>query len=191
MAIGVGEKSSCVVRGIGKNVIVAIAMAMNDDYRVAELLNAAVKLYNNHQARRIPTSLLHCAKCLRYSTRHRVMAKKKYKEKVKTVVVQPTDEQVRRVLIENTPMKEEMESWMGCKMFTLSCLTLHATVEDLIKYTQQLQLECVPEWFADNRQMRDFMHCYLGDIEQLLKMVLDLKLVRPYRLETSDNMNYV
>ena len=34
------------------------------------------------------------------------MAKKKYKEKVKTVVVQPTDEQVRRVLIENTPMKE-------------------------------------------------------------------------------------
>lgn len=111
------------------------------------------------------------------------MAKKKYKEKIKTVVVQPTDEQVRRVLIENTPMKEEMESWMGCKMFTLSCLTLHATLDDLIKYTQQLQLECVPEWFADNRQMRDFMHCYLGDIEQLLKMVRDLKLVRPHEDE--------
>jgi len=117
------------------------------------------------------------------------MAKKKYKEKVKTVVVQPTDEQVRRVLIENTPMKEEMESWMGCKMFTLSCLTLHATVEDLIKYTQQLQLECVPEWFADNRQMRDFMHCYLGDIEQLLKMVLDLKLVRPHEDEEETPSN--
>lgn len=51
LAIGVGEKSSCVVRGIGKNVIVAIAMAMNDDYRVAELLNAAVKLYNDHKAK--------------------------------------------------------------------------------------------------------------------------------------------
>ena len=51
LAIGVGDKSSCVVRGIGKNVIVAIAMAMNDDYRVAELLNAAVKLYNDHKAK--------------------------------------------------------------------------------------------------------------------------------------------
>ncbi len=117
------------------------------------------------------------------------MAKKKYKEKVKTVVVQPTDEQVRRVLIENTPMKEEMESWMGCKMFTLSCLTLHATLDDLIKWTGQLQTECVPEWFADNRQMRDFMHCYLGDIEQLLKMVRDLKLVRPYEDEEETPSN--
>ena len=80
-------------------------------------------------------------------------------------------------------MKEEMESWMGCKMFTLSCLTLHATLDNLIKWTGQLQTECVPEWFADNRQMRDFMHCYLGDIEQLLKMVRDLKLVRPHEDE--------
>lgn len=51
LAIGAGDRSSCVVRGVGKNVIVAIAMAMNDDYRVAELLNAAVKFYNNHQAK--------------------------------------------------------------------------------------------------------------------------------------------
>lgn len=105
---------------------------------------------------------------------------KKFKEKVKTVYVRPTDEQVQRALIESTPMKEEMESWMGCKMFTLSCLTLHATVEDLIAYTKTLQQECVPEWFSDpsHRSLRDFLTCYLGDVEQLLKMVCDLKLVR-------------
>lgn len=51
LALGAGGKLSCVVQGTGKNVIAAIAMAMDDDYRVAELLNAAVKLYNNHKAK--------------------------------------------------------------------------------------------------------------------------------------------
>lgn len=106
------------------------------------------------------------------------MAKKKYKEKIKTVYVSPTDEQVKRALIETTPMKEEMESWMGCKAFTLSCLTLHATVEELIEYTKQLSMECVPVWFEGNKDLCSFMQCYLTDVEALLKMVMDLKLVR-------------
>ena len=48
---------------------------------------------------------------------------------------------------------------------------------------ESLNSRPVPEWFADNRQMRDFMPCSLGDIEQLLKMVRDLKLVRPHEDE--------
>ena len=108
------------------------------------------------------------------------MAKKKYKKKVKTVYVKPTDEQVQRAIIETTPMKEEMESWMGCKMFTLSCLTLHATVEDLMKYTKQLQMECVPVWFEGNKDLSSFMDAYLSDVYQLLKMVNDLKMVRKH-----------
>ena len=111
------------------------------------------------------------------------MAKKKYKEKVKTVYVKPTDEQVQRAIIETTPMKEEMESWMGCKAFTLSCLTLHATVEDLMKYTKQLQMECVPVWFEGNKDLSSFMDAYLSDVHQLLKMVHDLKLVRKHEEE--------
>lgn len=103
---------------------------------------------------------------------------KKYKQKVKTVYVKPTDEQVQRAIIETTPMKEEMESWMGCKMFTLSNITLHATLEDLIEWTNRLHHEFVPAWFKDCRKERDFLMCYLGDVEQLLKMVLDLKLVK-------------
>lgn len=106
------------------------------------------------------------------------MAKKKYKEKIKAVYVSPTDEEIQRAIIETTPMKEEMESWMGCKTFTLSCLTLHATVEDLIKFTQELQTECVPVWFEGNKSMNDFMQSYLTDVEALLKMVRDLKLVK-------------
>jgi len=112
-----------------------------------------------------------------------IMAKKKYKEKVKTVYVKPTDEQVQRAIIETTPMKEEMESWMGCKLFTLSCLTLHATVEDLMKYTKQLQMECVPVWFEGNKDLSSFMDAYLSDVHQLLKMVHDLKLVRKHEEE--------
>lgn len=104
--------------------------------------------------------------------------KKKTKEKIRTVYVKPTDEQVQRAIIETTPMKEEMESWMGCKTFTLSCLTLHDTVENLITLTQILQRECVPVWFDDHKPMRDFMLSYLGDVEQLLKMVSELKLVK-------------
>ena len=115
------------------------------------------------------------------------MAKKKYKEKVKTVYVKPTDEQVQRAIIETTPMKEEMESWMGCKMFTLSCLTLHATVEDLMKYTKQLQMECVPVWFEDNKDLSSFMDAYLSDVYQLLKMVHDLKLIRKHEEDSPCN----
>lgn len=108
------------------------------------------------------------------------MAKKKYKEKVKTVFVKPTDEQVQRAIIETTPMKEEMESWMGCKTFTLSCVTLHETVEEMITHTQILYRECVPEWFSDHRSMREFMMCYLEDVEKVLKMVSELKLLRKH-----------
>ena len=105
------------------------------------------------------------------------MAKKK-KEKVQTVYLRPTDEQVQRAIIESTPMKEEMESWMGCKAFTVSCLTLHDTVEHLITHTQVLQRECVPVWFEEQKPLRDFMMAYLSDVEGLLKMVSELKLVR-------------
>lgn len=115
------------------------------------------------------------------------MAKKKYKEKVKTVYVSPTDEQVQRAIIETTPMKEEMESWMGCKTFTLSCLTLHATLEDLMKYTKQLQMECVPVWFEDNKNLSSFMDAYLSDVHQLLKMIHDLKLVRKHEEDSPCN----
>lgn len=113
------------------------------------------------------------------------MAKKKYKEKIKTVYVKPTDEQVQRAVIETTPMKEEMEEWMGCKTFTLSCLTLHATVEDLISYTHQLQMECVPAWFEGNKDLRLFMDAYLTDVEALLKMIQELKLIKQHKYEES------
>lgn len=50
-AVGAGEKLSGVARGVGKNVVVAIAMAMDDDDRIAELLKAAVRLYDSHKAK--------------------------------------------------------------------------------------------------------------------------------------------
>ena len=108
------------------------------------------------------------------------MTKKKYKEKVKTVYVSPPDEQVKRAIIETTPMKEEMESWMGCNTFTLSCLTLHATVEDLIKYTKQIQMECVPVWFDGNKDLSSFMDAYLSDVHQLLNMIHELRLLKKH-----------
>ena len=106
------------------------------------------------------------------------MAKKKRKEKVRTVYVKPSEEEIQLAVGEGAPMMEEMRSWMGCSQFTLSCLTLPATVEELIKYTKDLQTECVPVWFEGNKKMSDFMQSYLSDVEGLLKMVLELKLVQ-------------
>ena len=104
----------------------------------------------------------------------------KKKAKEETVYVHPSDEQIRQAMEEIAPMKEEMESWMGCKEFTLSCITLHATVEDLIDYTKKLNTECIPAWFEANKDLRSFMTDYLTDVEALLKMVRDLKLVKPH-----------
>ena len=115
------------------------------------------------------------------------MAKKKYKEKVKTVYVQPTDEQVKRAIIETTPMKEEMESWMGCKAFTLSCINLHATMEELINITRRLHMEFVPIWFEEDKELQSFMQTYLSDVEVLLKMVNDLKLIKKHEEDSSCN----
>lgn len=72
-------------------------------------------------------------------------------------------------------MKEEMQSWMGCKKFVLSVLPLQGSLEGLISFTSKLREEYVPEWFSDNRAALSVMDTYLSDVALVLNMVAKLK----------------
>lgn len=115
--------------------------------------------------------------------------KKKAKTKTETIYIPPTDEQIRRAVAEITPMKEEMESWMGCREFTLSVINLHGTVDSLLDFTWKLRKEHIPEWFADNANAFRVMDTYLSDVEQVVNMVKELKLVKERKSPNEDNIH--
>lgn len=112
----------------------------------------------------------------------------KKKTKVKTVYIHPSDEQIRQAMAEIAPMKEEMESWLGCQEFTLSVLDLHGTIDTLLEFTLKLRKEHIPEWFANDSNAFRVMDTYLQDVEQVVNMVKELKLVKGKKEENEDNI---